>query len=73
MSFSTGRHIAACRMLSAHSMGLEQCFALSERGSSLGKSKAGAALDALPGERRDVAGSKLQGTFHLGLSPAGAA
>lgn len=56
-------------MLSAHNMRLEQCFALPGCGSSLGKSKAGAAPDALPGQRRDVvAGSMMQDTFQLGLS-----
>lgn len=40
----------------------------------LGKSRAGAALDALPGPRRGiVAGSKPQGTSRLRLSPEGAA
>lgn len=52
----------------AHSMGLEQCFALPRCGSSLGKGKAGAAPDALPGQRRDVvAGSMLQGHFSVGI------
>uniref|UniRef100_A0A8C5THR7 MMS19 nucleotide excision repair protein n=1 Tax=Malurus cyaneus samueli TaxID=2593467 RepID=A0A8C5THR7_9PASS len=49
-------------------MEFEQCFALLRHESSLGKSKAGAALDALPGQRKDVvAGHKLQGTSHLGF------
>lgn len=66
--------MAMVKILFAHSVGLELCFVLPGRRNSLRKIKTGAALDALPGQRRDiVAGSKLQDTFQLGLSPAGAA
>lgn len=55
--------LQGCCPLSA---GPEWCFVLSGFGSCLGKSKAGAALDTLPGLRRGVvAGSEPQGTSQL--------